>query len=142
MTTLKTNPHRATQQARRHAAREAQQVQRQLMDKFSFKAAVRPPHGSAPVNVARLAADTSYGAPVFVSRGYYLDQPFTCSACGTGEVWTAYQQKWWYETAKGPVWTPDRSCGPCRRRERARIVQLRRHRIHAVARNADSQGLN
>src|SRR5688572_16141188 len=59
----------------------------------------------AIVDSSKLAPDNSYGVPAFVARGYYEDQPFTCQTCGTEEVWSATQQKWWYEIAKGGVWT-------------------------------------
>lgn len=61
----------------------------------------------APCNVSLLAPDNSYGVPEFVTRGTYRDQPFRCQDCGRAEMWTAAQQKWWYETAKG--WRMDES---------------------------------
>ena len=57
------------------------------------------------VNSAALCPTNSYGAPHFVQRGYYQDQPFRCTDCGKQEIWTARQQRWWYELAKGDVWT-------------------------------------
>ena len=73
-----------------------------------------------------LAPDGSRGQPDFVTRGYYLDRPFQCRDCGEQEIWTATQQKWWYEIAKGGVWTDPRRCRPCRRRERERVAEQRR----------------
>jgi hypothetical protein len=79
------------------------------------------------VIVGALAPDGSYDAPSFVERGYYLDQPFTCVDCGKAEVWTATQQKWWYEVAKGGRWTTAQRCRPCRRRAReAKAEQTRK----------------
>jgi hypothetical protein len=63
------------------------------------------PAGSAPVNEVLLAPYKSYGAPQFVYRGHYLDTAFTCQNCGSEEIWTATQQKWWYERAKGYVYS-------------------------------------
>src|SRR6266852_5856948 len=57
--------------------------------------------GGIDVNPSALAPNNSYSRPVLVKRGYYLDQPFECRACGKQEVWTAAHQKWWYEVAKG-----------------------------------------
>lgn len=62
------------------------------------------------VNVAALASYNSYGPPKFVELGFYLDQPFTCEGCGKLEIWTAHQQKWWYEIAKGDVWSLAKLC--------------------------------
>lgn len=85
-----------------------------------------PERGSAPVNRELLAPDRSYGAPDFAERGYYLDQPFACIGCAKEEIWTATRQKWWFEVAKGGVWTAARRCRPCRRRERERVTEHRR----------------
>ena len=75
---------------------------------------------TAPVNEASLAPNNSYGAPDFVYRGFYRDLPFTCKDCGQEEVWRATQQKWWYEVAKGFVYSTATRCRPCRRKERER----------------------
>jgi len=73
---------------------------------------------SLPVDKSQLAPDGSYSVPLFVARGYYVDVPFPCQDCGVPQVWTAAQQKWWYEVAKGSVWTIASRCRPCRRRLR------------------------
>lgn len=72
------------------------------------------------VDRSALAPSNSYSVPAFVMRGYYVDIPFECQACGEPQTWTAAQQKWWYEVAKGNVWSTAKFCRPCRRRERAR----------------------
>ena len=77
------------------------------------------------VNTANLRPTNSYGTPDFVERGFYLDRPFQCKDCGIAQVWTATQQKWWYESAKGDVWTVAIRCRPCRRREQARKAAAR-----------------
>ena len=76
--------------------------------------------GQVLVNPANLRPTNSYGIPDFVQREFYVDRPFRCKDCGTPQVWTATQQKWWYESAKGDVWTVAVRCRPCRRRERER----------------------
>ena len=55
------------------------------------------------------------GMPDFLERGYYLDIPFTCASCGSDENWTAAQQKWWYEVAKGSLHSSAKLCRACRR---------------------------
>ncbi|WP_238945951.1 zinc-ribbon domain containing protein [Vandammella animalimorsus] len=40
--------------------------------------------------------------------------PFTCCRCGAQEVWTAKQQKWWYEVAHGPIYSGAKHCRACR----------------------------
>jgi hypothetical protein len=77
------------------------------------------------VNTANLRATGSYGVPDFVARGYYVDFPFRCKDCERHELWSATQQRWWYEVAKGDVWTVAARCRPCRQRERARRTAAR-----------------
>jgi hypothetical protein len=60
----------------------------------------------------------TFDMPDFVERGFYVDAPFTCKDCGKAEVWTATQQKWWYEVARGDIATRAVRCRPCRRRHR------------------------
>ena len=75
--------------------------------------------GGAPCDPSRLAADNSYGVPDFVWRGCYVDVEFRCVDCGAEGVWTAERQKWWYEEAKGGVWTRANRCRACRAKRRA-----------------------
>lgn len=70
------------------------------------------------VNVGALAPYNSYGPPDFIARGYYEDVPFTCVDCGEAQLWTATQQKWWYEVAKGQVYSIAKRCRACRRKRR------------------------
>ena len=71
-----------------------------------------------PVNEALLAPNNSYGVADFVARGYYVDLPFRYIDCGKEEVWTGSQQKWWYEVAKGFVYSSAIRCRACRRKKR------------------------
>jgi Probable zinc-ribbon domain len=50
---------------------------------------------------------------------YYLDTPFTCRDCGEEQVWTAKQQKWWYESVLAPIDSRAVRCLSCRRARRA-----------------------
>ena len=56
------------------------------------------PEGVIAADLSAQAKNNSYGPPL-----YYLDQPFTCVDCGAEEVWTAEQQKWYFEVAKRPM---------------------------------------
>lgn len=69
----------------------------------------------------RIAADLSQQAPnnSYSPPLYYEDREFTCVDCGREEVWTAGQQKWWYEVAKGPIFSTAIRCRACRQRLRA-----------------------
>lgn len=59
---------------------------------------------------------------------YYVDKPFVCKDCGVEQVWTAAQQKWWYEVARGNINSTAVRCRDCRRQERQRKAEA--HRVH------------
>jgi hypothetical protein len=91
--------------------------------------------GELPVNTTRLSSTGySYSIPAFVERGTYAPIEFTCKMCGKVETWTAHQQKWWYETAKGDVLSTATRCRPCRAEERTRRDEARRAHLEGVAR--------
>lgn len=50
---------------------------------------------------------------------HYLDRAFTCRDCGAEEIWTARQQKWWYEIVHGSIESRAVRCLACRRARRA-----------------------
>jgi hypothetical protein len=108
---------RADHRARRETAQQSEELRKRVL-----------------VNVALLRPTNSYGIPDFVERGYYVDRPFKCKDCAKSEVWTATQQKWWYESAKGDVWTVAVRCRPCRRREQARKAEARRVHFEGIGR--------
>jgi hypothetical protein len=88
-----------------------------------------------PVDPTSLAADNSYGVPEFVQRGYYLDMPFHCVDCGSLNTCTAAQQKWWYEVAKGNVWSMAKRCRECRAEARQRREQARKIHLEGLQRS-------
>ena len=80
------------------------------------------PIGSVPADIGQQAPNNSISA-----RLCYVDKPFTCADCDAEEVWTATQQKWYYEVAKGPIYGEPKRCRACRaRRRRQREEQRRR----------------
>ena len=110
-------PSRKQQRAERKAARAAALMQ------------------TAPVNPARLAANNSYG-PRFVLDGFYRPRPFFCYDCGAAQVWTARQQKWWYETCQGSVYSVAVRCLACRIRHRQKCAEQRQRTAEGLARKA------
>lgn len=99
-----------------------------------LRSAERTAAGAVRVNVAALAPNNSYGAPKFVTRGYYLDEPFTCAGCALPQIWTAWQQKWWFEVAKGFAYSTAKYCRACRRREQARRSEAKRTHLMGISR--------
>ena len=85
------------------------------------------------VNPENLHPTNSYGTPDFVKHGYYVDMAFNCKFCGAAQVWSETQQKWWYESAKGDVWTKAVLCRPCRKREQARRAAAREVHLAGLA---------
>ncbi len=107
---------------------------RAVASRLAEQAKLNATAGGERVDTTALAPDGSYSVPDFVTRGYYVERPFTCQDCGKAEVWTATQQRWWYEVAKGGVWTTARRCRPCRRQERERRDEARRVHLEGLAR--------
>lgn len=93
--------------------------QRRAEIKAARVARVAAGEARAYIDPRRLAPDNSYGVPDFVTRGCYVDVSFRCVDCGAEGVWTAKRQKWWYEVAKGGVWTRANRCRVCRANKRA-----------------------
>jgi hypothetical protein len=74
---------------------------------------VEIPVGAIAADLEEQAPNNSYSPPLF-----YIDRPFQCVDCGKEEVWTASQQKWYYEIAKGPIYAHAVRCRPCRQKQR------------------------
>lgn len=86
--------------------------------------------GTVAADISQQVLINSYsGQPA-----YYVDQPFACVDCGRDEVWTATQQKWYYEFAKGSLYGRAVRCRACRRRVRE---QRDAQRARSVVRRAN-----
>ncbi len=77
-----------------------------------------------------LTHNTSYA----IQPDYYLDKAFTCIDCKSREVWTAKQQKWWYEIAKGDINSTAVRCRPCRKIKQAIKAEARRIHLEGLER--------
>ena len=86
------------------------------------------PRGAVPADQAKLVHDTTYGP----RPRFYAARPFTCADCGKAEVWTAADQKWWYEEAKGKIASRASRCRDCRRRRRLKRSQERRAHVEGL----------
>ena len=74
----------------------------------------RMPAGAIAADMTKHAPHNSYG-PLF----WYQDRKFTCVDCGRREVWAAEDQQWWYEVARGPIYSKAIRCRACRKARRA-----------------------
>ncbi|MCA9110925.1 MAG: zinc-ribbon domain containing protein [Planctomycetaceae bacterium] len=70
------------------------------------------PAGAVAADCSKQAQNNSALLP----PTYYVDKPFQCIDCGNEEVWTAEQQKWFYEVAKGDFRATAVRCRKCRNR--------------------------
>jgi hypothetical protein len=90
---------------------------------------VKPPVGSVLANHAELAHNNTYGPlPMF-----YVDKLVVCRDCDAEEVWTAEQQKWWYEVAKGNINSEAVKCRACRKKEKERKAEVRKIHLDGIA---------
>ncbi|MGY4571041.1 hypothetical protein ACVWY5_004111 [Bradyrhizobium sp. USDA 3256] len=123
-------------EAKRRKAEEwrRMQAQRAAEQRRLHEYKIALARGEVAVVTSALAPSNSYSTPDFVLRGTYRPEPFVCKDCGVAEVWTPLQQKWWYETAKGDVFTKAARCRACRSKERARKSAARRVHLEGLAR--------
>jgi hypothetical protein len=77
--------------------------------------------------------------PYAALPSHYFDREFVCRDCGEQQIWTAKQQKWWYEVAHGHIDSAAVRCLPCRRKRRsahrapgADALRLQCERIRAL----------
>jgi Probable zinc-ribbon domain len=93
--------------------------------------------GAVLSDITRLAPNNSYG----VWPSLYLDRPFICRDCGSCELWTAKQQKWWYEIAQGSIYSSAVRCRPCRIVVRDRVDHVRRVSLEGMVRKLEQKKL-
>lgn len=79
--------------------------------------------GRVPVDATKIRSGASLTGPWIPD--YYEDLSFICKDCGSQEVWTASQQKWWYEVAGGLFEATAIRCRSCRATERKRKQEAR-----------------
>jgi hypothetical protein len=73
-------------------------------------------------DLSKQAPNNSYSPPL-----HYGDKSFTCRDFGAACVWTAEQQKLWYEDWGGPVQSTAIRCRTCRQRLRLQKLKQKEH---------------
>ncbi|MES2931876.1 MAG: zinc-ribbon domain containing protein [Pseudomonadota bacterium] len=92
------------------------------------------PRGAIFSNTTLLSETYPYSClPLF-----YEDRAFNCRDCGIAQIWSAKQQRWWYEQARGHIDSVAVRCRHCRQVEGQRKTEARR--IHLAGLKA-KQGL-
>jgi len=76
-----------------------------------------------PVNKAKWTGYGSYD----VAPEYYSDQEFRCCDCDSNEIWTAQQQKYYYEGVRENIYATTMRCRKCRTYNEAVKEDQKRH---------------
>ena len=84
-------------------------------------------------NPKKQRANNSYDPPL-----YYEDRKFTCRDCGAKEVWTAEQQRWWYEVWRGPIYATAVRCRACRQKLRRAKLAQKKHMEEMAKKNSSN----
>jgi hypothetical protein len=73
-----------------------------------------------PANAIPAAVELHLPQCVFchVPKIFYEDMAFACRDCGKEQVWTAWQQRWWYEVCHGNLSSTAVYCRECRKKRR------------------------
>jgi predicted RNA-binding Zn-ribbon protein involved in translation (DUF1610 family) len=87
----------------------------------TFKAPI--PEWAIPVNPDEVV----YRTAIIQLPLFYVDKEFTCKDCGSKEIWTARQQKWWYEIAKGNFESTAVKCRSCRNKIKSAKDTQKKH---------------
>ena len=80
------------------------------------------PKGAIIANLDRQAPNGSWSV-----HAYYVDKIFRCVDCGIEQTWTAKQQQWWYEVAKGRIDSDAARCRNCRKLKRKELQEQKQH---------------
>ena len=93
------------------AKRERRRLKR-LADDGLIRNGVEIPRAAILADPSQQVPNNSYSPPPL----FYVDKEFVCVDCGRQEEWTAQQQKWYYEVAKGSLYATAVRCRDCRRK--------------------------
>ena len=110
---------------KRKAAWEEWQLKQQLKQQTTIVTkTILLPRGAVVADRSILAANNNTYGPL---PPYYKNITFTCRDCGNKEIWTAEQQKWWYEVVKANINSKAVRCHTCRAKIRAEKMQQKKH---------------
>lgn len=98
---------------------------KKLIDQGWIQSASEIPLEVIPVDPDAVNIGHSRERPLF-----YRDISFQCRDCGVQEVWSAADQLWYYEAARGYFLNAAVRCRACRKVERERKTKARRRSGH------------
>lgn len=88
--------------------------------------------GRITANPSKQAKNNSYSPPTF-----YENRQFTCIDCGVTEIWTAEQQRVYFEEWKKSIYHRPVRCGACRKQRRVQIIENNRKTLLGLKKRAE-----
>lgn len=92
-------------------AKREKRRRKKLAEEGRLQNGVEMPRGAVAADLSQQVPNNSYSP----RRLFYVDKEFQCVDCGKQEIWSAQQQKWYYEVAKGSLYATANRCRDCRR---------------------------
>ena len=113
--------------------RKRQQLKQNRLDKADQEVAQALEAGLAAGTIIRVDRSKVSSRSVLPTiPEYYRDQWFTCKDCGDDDLWTAKQQRKWYEEQGGEIEAIAIRCRPCRQKEKLRKAEARRVHLEGL----------
>jgi predicted RNA-binding Zn-ribbon protein involved in translation (DUF1610 family) len=79
----------------------------------------------APANRQKWYVGYAWALDERFPDGFYYDTAYICKDCGEEKIWTAQQQKYWFEEKKGRSDSTAVYCPECREKHRQRKEEAR-----------------
>lgn len=76
-----------------------------------------------PVNKDKV----NYLSTMYEIPSFYIDYEFNCKDCGSKEIWTAQDQKWWHEEKEQPLEIIAVRCIECRKKVKQDKQEQKQH---------------
>lgn len=96
---------------------------RELIGAQVIKSPDEVPEDAIPASLEVIARWRS-GYSTFSRTPYYRDIRFKCGDCGRESVWSAQDQRHWYEVLHGSPYSEARRCSECRRKRKGSAQQV------------------
>ncbi len=109
------NPHRKKKSTIRQFERGLRI--RELVEARIIESPDEVPVDAIPASLEVIARWRS-GYSTFSRAPFFRDIHFTCDDCGRKSIWTAQEQRHWYEVLHGSPYSEARRCSECRRKRK------------------------
>ncbi len=113
--------------------RKQQELKQHRVGKAERKAAQALQAGLRAGSIIRVDKSKVFSNSVLPTiPEYYHDKWFTCKDCGEEDLWTAKQQRQWYEEQGGEIEAIAIRCKPCRQKEKLRKTEARKVHLEGL----------